>query len=51
MEEHVDALLKVAVHKSSQGGMVRCQNWSEVGHVLMELGDEMRWIHWFGSQS
>jgi hypothetical protein len=32
------ALLEVIVHECSRGGMASCQNWSEVGHVLAELG-------------
>jgi hypothetical protein len=50
MEEDVGELLEVAVHECSRGGMMYCQNWSEAGHMLEELGDEMRWIHWFSSQ-
>jgi hypothetical protein len=44
-KEDVYALLEAAVHECSRGGVVCCQNWSEAGHVLAELGDEVRWIH------
>jgi hypothetical protein len=44
-------LLEVIVHECSRGGVVSCWNWSEEGHVLVELGDEMRWIHWVGIRS
>jgi hypothetical protein len=40
------ALLEVTVHAYSWGDMACCQNWSEVGHVLAELGDVVCWIHW-----
>jgi hypothetical protein len=51
MEEDVCALLEVTVHKCSQGGVACSRNWSEEGHVLVELGDEVHWIHWFDYQS
>jgi hypothetical protein len=44
-EEDVGALLEVAVHECSRGGVACCRNWSVTGHVLAELGDEMHWIH------
>jgi hypothetical protein len=47
-EEDVLAFLEVTVHKYSQGGVACCWNWSEVGHVLAELGNQVRWIHWVG---
>jgi hypothetical protein len=50
-EEDVRALIEVAVHACSQGGMACCRNRSEAGHMLAELGDEVRWIHWVGSRS
>jgi hypothetical protein len=50
-EEDVGALLEVAVHECSRGGVTCCWNWSEAGHVVEELGDEMRWVHWVGSRS
>jgi hypothetical protein len=46
IEEDVGALLEVAVHECSRGAVASCCNWSEAGHVLVELGDEKRWIHW-----
>jgi hypothetical protein len=46
----VGSLLEVAVHECRQGGVVGCQKWFEVGHVLVELGDEERWIHCIGTQ-
>jgi hypothetical protein len=49
--EGMGAFLAVAVHECSQGGVACCWNWSEAGHMLAELGDEMSWIHWFGSLS
>jgi hypothetical protein len=33
--------LMVTVNKCSWGGMACCWKWSEVGHVLAELGDEV----------
>jgi hypothetical protein len=47
----VGAPLEIAVHECRRGGVACCRNWSEAGHVLVELGDEMRWIQWFSSQS
>jgi hypothetical protein len=46
----VCALLEVAVNEGSRGGMASCRNWSEAGHVLAKLGDEVCWIHWVGCQ-
>jgi hypothetical protein len=51
MEEDVVILLEVVVHECSRGGVACCPNWSEAGHVLAELSDEMRWIHWVGGWS
>jgi hypothetical protein len=51
MEEDVHALLEICVHECSRGGVACCRNWCEAGHVLTELGDEVRWIHWVGCQS
>jgi hypothetical protein len=45
------APLEVAVHERRRGGAACGRNWSDVGHVLAELGDEMRWIHCYGSRS
>jgi hypothetical protein len=50
-EEDVGAFLKSTVHECSWGGMASCRNWSEVAHVLAELGDEKRWVHWVGTRS
>jgi hypothetical protein len=33
--------LEIGVHEFRQGGITCCWNWSEAGHVLAELGDEM----------
>jgi hypothetical protein len=41
-EEDVRGLLAAAVHECSWGGVVCCWNWFEAGHVLAELGDEVR---------
>jgi hypothetical protein len=46
----VGAPLEITVHECRRGGVACCRDWSEAGHVLAELGDEMRWIHWFGGQ-
>jgi hypothetical protein len=51
MQENVDALLEVAVQECSRGGMACCRNWFEAGHLLAELGGEMRWVHWFSIRS
>jgi hypothetical protein len=51
MVEDVGALPEVAMHECSQGGVACCWNCSEAGHVLEELSDEMRWVHWVGSRS
>jgi hypothetical protein len=51
MEEDVFAFLEVAVHEYSGGGVTCYRNWSQAGHVLMELGDEVRWIEWVGCWS
>jgi hypothetical protein len=50
-EEDVGALIEVAVYECSRGDVACCRYWTEAGHVLAELGDEMRWIHWVGRQS
>jgi hypothetical protein len=50
-EEDVGALLEVAVHECSRGGVTSCRNWSQVGHVLAELSDEKRSVHWDGTRS
>jgi hypothetical protein len=50
-EEDVGALLEVAAHECSWGGVASCRNLSDAFHVLAELGDEKRWIHWFGIRS
>jgi hypothetical protein len=42
---------QVALHECSRGGVVCCWNWSEASHVLVELDDEMRWIHCVSRQS
>jgi hypothetical protein len=39
------------LHEYSQGGVAGCWNWSEAGHVLAELGDEIRYIYWIGTRS
>jgi hypothetical protein len=28
--------------------MASCWNWSEVGHVLVELGHRVSWFDWVG---
>jgi hypothetical protein len=28
------------------GGVVRCRNWSEEGHMLALLYHEVNWFHW-----
>jgi hypothetical protein len=52
-EEDVGAHLEILVHEYSRGGVAICRNWSdcEAGHVLAELGDEKRWIHWVCTRS
>jgi hypothetical protein len=45
------ALLEIAMHESRRGGMACCQNRTEVDHMLAELSDEVRRIHWVGSRS
>ena len=45
------ALVEVALYKCRQGGVVCCWDWSEAGHVLEELSDEVHWIHRVGSWS
>jgi hypothetical protein len=49
--EDMVAYREVLVYECSRGGMVSCRNWSEPGHVLAELGDEKRWVHWVGTRS
>jgi hypothetical protein len=44
MAEDVRALLEVAVHECNWRGVACCRNWSEAGHVLAQLNDEMRRI-------
>jgi hypothetical protein len=44
------ALLELAVHECSRGGMTCCRNWSGAGHVPAELGDEERWVPWVGGR-
>jgi hypothetical protein len=51
MEEDMGALLEVFVHECSQGGVTSCRNWSEVGRVLAELGDEKCWNHCVDARS
>jgi hypothetical protein len=51
MEEDMYTLLEVAVHECSRGDMACCRDWSEAGHMLAELGDEVRWMYWVGGQS
>jgi hypothetical protein len=41
-EKDVHTLLEVAVHECRWGGAACCRNWSDAGHVLAELGDEVR---------
>jgi hypothetical protein len=38
-KEDVGALLEVAVHQCSRGGVAYCLNGSEAGHVLGETGN------------
>jgi hypothetical protein len=45
------AFVEVTVYECSQRGVTCHLNWSEAGHVLVELGDEVGWIHWVGCQS
>jgi hypothetical protein len=49
-KEHMGALLEAAVHECSRGGVLGCWNWSEAGHVLAEVSDEKRCVHWVGTR-
>jgi hypothetical protein len=47
-EKDVCATAEVLVYERCWGGVARCPNWSQAGHVLAELRDEVRWFHWVG---
>jgi hypothetical protein len=50
-EEDVRATVEVLVHEHFWGGVARCWNWSQAGHVSAELRDEVRWFHLVGRWS
>jgi hypothetical protein len=45
-EKYMRLVMEVLVHECGWGGVVGCRNWSEVGHVLSQLCDEMSWFQW-----
>jgi hypothetical protein len=45
-EKYMRAIMEVLVHECGWGGVVRCHNWSEVGHILAQLCDEVHWFLW-----
>jgi hypothetical protein len=51
MEEDMRTLVEVLVVECSGEGVACCRNWSEAGHVLAELGNEVRWFHWVGCRT
>jgi hypothetical protein len=42
-EKDMRAVMEVLVHECGRGGVVRCRNWSEAGHMTAQLCDEMHW--------
>jgi hypothetical protein len=40
------AVMEVLVYECGWREVVRCQNWSEAGHMLAQLCDEVLWFHW-----
>jgi hypothetical protein len=42
----VHATVKVLVYECCWADMVCSRNWPQADHVLAELRDEVRWLHW-----
>jgi hypothetical protein len=41
-EKDMPSVVEVLVLECGWGGVVRCRNWSEAGHMLAQLYDEVR---------
>jgi hypothetical protein len=50
-QKDVRTLVAVVVHDCSQRGVAYIRDWSQAGHVLGELADEMRCFHWVRCRS